>query len=539
MSAQVQKILERKEQRGANESRRLMLDNCANEVVFALVGYVGSGNSKIGEILKGLLADRHLAGGAFDTEIVSARQIIRKWAEGAGFDLPFAENLTTLDEIEKFQNAGDKMREKDHATIAKQFVAEIRRIRAEKTGTALSTEPVAPDGKRRAYILDSIRHPAEVQLLRHIYQDAFILVGIVCDEDVRRSRLSDQYEDAGKGRVDRFISRDSKDPEKHGQRVSDAFHLSDFFLDNTESQFNATGEPNRNWNIADELSRLIKIVTHSEIVRPRVDEAAMFTATAAKMKSACLSRQVGAALIDPDGNVVSVGSNEVPKPGGGVYGEGTTSADDRCAFRRTEDYRFCSNVTEQNEIIDTVIESIPELSGADMERKQNIREQIRKSRVGSLIEFSRAVHAEMAAILSATRQGMSTSGTRLFVTTFPCHYCARHIVAAGIDEVQYVEPYFKSKALELHDDSITTTTKDWQKPSERAAPKDTKNKRVLFRPFTGVSPRMFDRAFVKDRELKNEKTGHLEIGDPDWGTPWHLRTASYAQLEAILFEDKE
>ena len=37
--------------------------------------------------------------------------------------------------------------------------------------------------------------------------------------------------------------------------------------------------------------------------------------------------------------------------------------------------------------------------------------------------------------MSAGRKGASTLGTRLFVTTFPCHYCARHIVSAGVDEV--------------------------------------------------------------------------------------------------------
>jgi len=60
---------------------------------------------------------------------------------------------------------------------------------------------------------------------------------------------------------------------------------------------------------------------------------------------------------------------------------------------------------------------------------------------------------------------------------------------------------------------------------------------VLFRPFSGVAPRMFKRAFSKDRELKNKQTGVLQISDPQWGTPWHLRRASYVELEAALSED--
>jgi hypothetical protein len=45
----------------------------------------------------------------------------------------------------------------------------------------ISIEPeksVVPDGKPRAFIIDSIRHPAELSLLRSIYRDAFVLVGL-------------------------------------------------------------------------------------------------------------------------------------------------------------------------------------------------------------------------------------------------------------------------------------------------------------------------------------------------------------------------
>ena len=68
------------------------------------------------------------------------------------------------------------------------------------------------------------------------------------------------------------------------------------------------------------------------------------------MQSACLSRQVGAALVDSNGNVVATGTNEVPQAGGGLYGErfDATEADDhRCAFRRTGSTAYCSNTKEQ------------------------------------------------------------------------------------------------------------------------------------------------------------------------------------------------
>jgi hypothetical protein len=153
---------------------------------------------------------------------------------------------------------------------------------------------------------------------------------------------------------------------------------------------------------------------------------------------------------------------------------------------------------------------------------------LRKTRIGLLIEFSRAVHAEMDAILSAARAGVSPVGTRLFVTTFPCHYCARHIVTAGVHEVQYIEPYAKSLAIDLHEDAIETEPDKWKAPQPDGTGK------VLFRAFVGVAPRLYPRAFLKDRNYKDKMTGKFQMGTADWGNPWSLSKVSYPDLEAQL-----
>ncbi len=133
----------------------------------------------------------------------------------------------------------------------------------------------------------------------------------------------------------------------------------------------------------------------------------------------------------------------------------------------------------------------------------------------------------MDALLSAARCGAPLVGTRLYVTTFPCHYCARHLVSAGVDQVQFIEPYPKSRALGLHADSITIDRTNWRRPSEGGD-------HVLFRPFTGVAPRLYGRAFLKDRDLKDRRTGEMLIGQPRSGSAWHLSKESFAQLEAEL-----
>lgn len=505
-------------------AQALMTEEHANELVFAVVGHVGSGTTAVAEQLRALLIDE-AEGAKYEVHILKARKAILEWAGEQKKQLPKEDNAD-LNVVTALQDLGDQMRQetKDNSVVARSLVREIRRKRAESVGTSLDDKPVTPDGKPRAYILDSIRHPAEVHLLRHVYQDAFVLIGVVCDEDVRRQRITEKYKNAGGEYAREFMQRDARAKAKYGQRVSDAFHLADYFVDNTVSRQDV-----REWSLPEQLSRLRKIITHSEIMRPDMAETAMHYAQAAAMRSACLSRQVGAALVDAEGNLIASGTNEVPAAGGGVYGKSIDSeGDDRCAYSpRAGGGLTCSNTTEQNQIIADLIKAIPELRGAPGDRQFALPLEIRETRIGDLIEYSRAVHAEMDALLSAGRTGTSTVDSKLFVTTFPCHYCARHIVAAGVEEVQYIEPYPKSQAIKLHSDSITTTKKD------RVIPPDPGGK-VLFRPFTGVAPRLYKRAFEKDRDLKNGSTGARELGTPDWGTAWHLRRVGYTELEALL-----
>ena len=487
-----------------------------------------------------LLSETTLGSEKFDIAAIRARDVIVDWARAHDRPLPplRPEGTRYLADVEVLQDYGDEMRAgkdadgtPEYAAVARGLVQEIQRTRAKRTGVPYTQgKEIVPDGKPRAYILDSLRHPAEALLLRNLYGKAFVLIGVVCEESKRIARLQDKFADCGKGNAQSFMRRDADDDKKHGQHVAGAFHLADFFVDNTTDR-EKKGGPNPDWKVNDELHRLVKIIT-AGLIRPSLAETAMYHAASAQMQSACLSRQVGAAVVDKQGNVIATGSNEAPKAGGGVYGEGASPdpEDGRCAFFGSE--RFCRNTREQNRIIDTLLEEIPELYAATADRKAALRKELRKTRIGGLLEFSRAVHAEMDALLSAARKGASLIGCRLFVTTYPCHYCARHIVAAGIDEVQYIEPYPKSQALSLHPDSIAVEATDWRPPSEGGD-------RVLFRPFSGVAPRLYERAFFKDRDLKNKETGNMEVQAPEWLSPWYLGRASYVEFEAKLSKDAD
>lgn len=110
-------------------------------------------------------------------------------------------------------------------------------------------------------------------------------------------------------------------------------------------------------------------------------------------------------------------------------------------------------------------------------------------------EFMRQVHAEMAAIVDAAMRGVSVRGADMYVTTFPCHGCAKHIIAAGLMKVVYLEPYPKSRAATLHEEEIHLDPDD---PT-------TNDSKVQFVPFSGVAPRQFSRLF--SMTARGRKTG--------------------------------
>lgn len=482
------------------------------------------------KVLKNLLEHPTLPVGSYETEIIKASTLITRWAEKKS--RPINGNPDELDRARCLQDLGDEMRENDHSAVATALIREIRATRAEKQKQDPATQdPVIPDGTRRAYVLESIRHPAEVHLLRSVYGSCFTLLGVVCNQSKRLKRIQKKYRNAGEKDALAFMERDAKAPDNHGQKVSDAFHLADFFIDNSGDRLLSNGQGNPKWTVIDDLGRLIKIITHSEIVRPTLSETAMFEAHGAALRSACLSRQVGACLIDSNGNVVATGTNEVPAAGGGLYGESfdQKELDGRCAYYQTP---HCRNTKEQNNIIDEVLDSLSKDFPTLESQRSKLESSLRNTSIGGLLEFSRAVHAEMDALLTAARKGASSIGTRMFVTTFPCHYCARHIVSAGVDEVQFIEPYPKSKTMGLHPDSVTLESQDWNPPSQGG-------QQVFFHPFTGVAPILYRRAFLKDRELKIKGSGVMAIGEPDWGSPWHVKRVSYVELEARLAHEME
>jgi deoxycytidylate deaminase len=267
----------------------------------------------------------------------------------------------------------------------------------------------------------------------------------------------------------------------------------------------------------EKLRRFFNLIFKTAVVSPTPEENAMYAAASAARNSACLSRQVGAAVTSKVGELLAVGWNDVPSYGGGLYGkpplfQGLTDnrGDERCYAQAGA---TCRNDLEKRTIADKIVEALVEESVLAADKHEAAVQTIMKdSRVKDLIEFSRAVHAEMHAILGASRvAGDRVIEGKVFVTTYPCHSCARHIVAAGISEVYYIEPYRKSLATRLHADVLTEAID---------------GKGVKLMQFDGVAPRRFIDLF--DSGSRKSKSGMLDLKKKGQATP-----STYVSLRAI------
>ncbi|ODU00092.1 MAG: hypothetical protein ABS79_03845 [Planctomycetes bacterium SCN 63-9] len=465
-------------------------------LVFAVGGRIGSGASfvmnALSEELKAFgygvekikITKRFLDAAAKVEDWLSRGDDVRDQLYERNNDLfedalkPFRLNSTELSprtrQVLILQRRGNLLRKK----YGNNFLAALC---IDDIGSELEKQSGTSDPKMRvAYILDSLKHPAEVDLLRTVFRDAFCMIGVVADDSVRKRRLNDQKHIATV-EFDAISEIDAEEREKHGQHATDTILAADYFFENNYD---------RETKIKGECSRLLNLLFQSSIETPRRDEYGMHLAFMAADKSACLSRQVGAAIIASDGSVLATGHNDVPQFGGGLYSV-ESEEDNRC-FAKS---RMCHNDDEKRIISEEIVHTLKinglGITEEEFERMKGIL--LKETRLKMLIEFSRAVHAEMEALISVARSAKpGLIGSTMYVTTYPCHNCAKHIIDAGIQEVVFLEPYVKSLAQKLHHDAINN-------PMEPRA-----LNRVTFSNYGGVSPGKYSEWFSKHGERKKD-----------------------------------
>lgn len=347
--------------------------------------------------------------------------------------------------------------------------------------------------EKHCFIVSSLKREEELETIRTLFGSRAFLISVyepreeriqsLCKKiaKTRKSSNPEDFESVAK----ELIDTDQKERDDiYGQRLEDVFPLADVFV--------KAGE-----GLRKEVRRFIQLLFRAPYITPTVDEFLMFHAKASSLRSADLSRQVGAVIAKKSGEILATGCNEVPRARGGINWDKVAGS--------TQDYRDYklgqdAAAAAKKEIVANALAALkdagwlqPKLRKMDSNELAQLAlyseeaafagkkaKPLAKTTVADLLEFGRIVHAEMAAISDAAMRGIGVQGATLYCTTFPCHMCARHIIASGIHRVVYIEPYPKSRAKKLYKRAICVDEKD---EADRDA--------VCFQAFVGVAPPRF------------------------------------------------
>jgi deoxycytidylate deaminase len=359
-----------------------------------------------------------------------------------------------------------------------------------------------------------------VDLFKQVYGRLFFQISIYSRRSARADFLARNFAhtsnssdiDSYRSFAEDLLQRDALElQEKYGQDVTRIFHDADLIV-NTDIS---------NPSPADQIIRFCELLFGANSISPTKPEYGMLAARMAALRSLDLSRQVGAAIFTGSGEIIALGSNEVPKAGGGTYWC-DDPFDDR-EFRRSAD----SNDQRKREIFGEVLDVLS--PGADLNAAM-ANEAVRNLQLMDALEYGRIVHAEMSALMDAARLGRSVRGGTLFCTTFPCHMCAKHIVAAGLAKVVFLEPYPKSLAFDLHSDSLEIEGTDRGKYSRYPS--------VVFEHFSGITPRRYRDMFPRGK--RKEGGMFARYGKSTKAPPQptiDIRIPVYAHLESAVLQN--
>lgn len=450
-------------------------ERSTEELVLAVVGPIASGCSTVAAILEEILCDEY----GYKASRYKLSDLIRSSVGLLGDESTIAESGALR--VKDSQNAGNRLRKtfgKDY--LAAKAIEQMARWRDLNAMKRSAGGEAVPDRKRHVHIIDSLKNPAELSLLRQTYGEIFWLVGVFAPTEVRERRLTDQQGFVAP-ELDELIRNDYSEKEDYGQSVRDTFFQADMFVRNDQ--------PN-DTKLRATLKRLVEVLFGYPVRTPTEEETSMYAAYAEATGSACLSRQVGAAIVTSSGEMIGLGRNDVPKYQGGLYRTEHEGQDHRC-YRWGD--KVCHNDREKGRLYSEIYQALANSNLLNQKIGQaDVFKAIASTDVRLLIEFSRAVHAEMEAIVSVARGNKSgLLGSTMYCTTYPCHSCARHILASGIQRVVYIEPYPKSLATKLHNDAVSENENDL-------------GKKLVFLQYNGVAPKHILKLFKMSSNRKQE-----------------------------------
>ncbi len=275
----------------------------------------------------------------------------------------------------------DELRKRDLAATRERMIETGTALR-EAHGEGVLAERVArqflPD---RNYLVDSIRHPAEVEVLRS-KTDRFHLIWVDADEEIRLERLRARGREGDPQSLEELRALEGRElgsSDPAAQQLLAVERLADFTIgnDGTIEELHA------------QVQRILERNFFFE--RPSWDEYFMSIARVVASRSNCVKRKI-AAVVTKDRRIISTGYNGTPR---GV--------------------RNCNEG------------GCPRCNGFAPE--------------GTRLDECLCSHGEENAITQASYHGVSLRDATLFTTFTPCLICTKMIINAGIREVVYNAEY--------------------------------------------------------------------------------------------------
>jgi dCMP deaminase len=256
-----------------------------------------------------------------------------------------------------------------------------RAMRAAEGPGALAEHLVRELAPDRNYVIDSVRHPAEVEVLR-AQPRGFKLLWVDADAALRLERIRARGRGGDPATLDElraFEGRELGSSDPAAQQLLAVRELADVTLSNDGS--------------LDDLRRAAhEFLTENFFFdRPSWDEYFMSIARVVASRSNCVKRRVGAVIVI-DRRIISTGYNGTPR--------GVRNCNEGGCPR-------CNSFAEGGTRLDECLCS----------------------------------HGEENAITQASYHGVSVRGGAIYTTFSPCLMCTKMIINAGIEEVAYNAAY--------------------------------------------------------------------------------------------------
>lgn len=229
----------------------------------------------------------------------------------------------------------------------------------------------------RNYVVDSIRNPAEVEVLRR--RQDFRLVALEAEQATRFERSQRRARENAAQTLEEFSQEESRElhsSDPANQQLLATRRLADIVVNNDAS-------------VKDLHAQLVAILPRfmANFLRPEWDDYFMDIAKVVSSRSNCMKRKV-AAIIVKDKRVVSTGYNGTPR--------GARNCNEGGCPR-------CNSMAPS----------------------------------GTALEDCLCCHGEENAITQAAYHGTSLKGATLYTTFAPCLLCTKMIINSGIVEVVY------------------------------------------------------------------------------------------------------